>query len=97
MLLIESSSISNVWCHNQGFMQGNVQKGNFVKKPSQELKNQFCFRYLQVPLPSKYLDRQWVKVTTIIIRFFLLFSVAKADGNPDANKNHDNHGNDSSL
>jgi hypothetical protein len=31
---------------NPGFMQENVQKGDFIKKPSRELKNYFCFRFL---------------------------------------------------
>ena len=31
---------------NQGFMQDAVQKGDFLKKPSQELKNYFCFTFL---------------------------------------------------
>ena len=31
---------------NQGFIQENVQKGDFLKKPSRELKNYFCFRFL---------------------------------------------------
>ena len=29
---------------NPGFMQEKVQKGDFLKKPSQELKNYICFR-----------------------------------------------------
>ena len=29
---------------NPGFMQEKVQKGDFLKKPSWELKNYFCFR-----------------------------------------------------
>jgi hypothetical protein len=31
---------------NQGFMQENVQKGDFLKKPSRELKIYFYFRFL---------------------------------------------------
>ena len=31
---------------NQGFLQEKVQKGDFLKKPLQELKNYFCFRFL---------------------------------------------------
>ena len=31
---------------NPGFMQENVQKGDFLKKSSRELKNYFCFRFL---------------------------------------------------
>ena len=31
---------------NPGFMQGKVQKGDFLKKPSRELKFFCCFRFL---------------------------------------------------
>ena len=31
---------------NPGFTQEKVQKGDFLKKPSRELKNYFCFRFL---------------------------------------------------
>jgi hypothetical protein len=31
---------------NSGFMQEKVQKGDSLKKPSRELKNYFCFRFL---------------------------------------------------
>ena len=31
---------------NPGFMHEKVQKGDFLKKPSRELKNYFCFRFL---------------------------------------------------
>ena len=34
---------------NPGFMQEKVQKGDFLKKPSRELKNYFCFRFLWIP------------------------------------------------
>jgi hypothetical protein len=34
---------------NPGFMQEKVQKGHFLKKPSRELKNYFCFRFLSIP------------------------------------------------
>ena len=34
---------------NPGFMQEKVQKGDFLKKPSLELKNYFCFRFLWIP------------------------------------------------
>ena len=30
---------------NQGFIQEKVQKGDFFKKPSGELKNFFCFMF----------------------------------------------------
>ena len=30
-------------------MQKKVQKGDFLKKPSRELKNYFCFRFLWIP------------------------------------------------
>ena len=33
---------------NPGFMQEKVQKGDFLKKPSRELKNYFCFRFLSM-------------------------------------------------
>jgi hypothetical protein len=33
---------------NPGFMQKKVQKGYFLKKPSRELKNYFCFRFLWI-------------------------------------------------
>ena len=33
---------------NPGFMQKKVQKGDFLKKPSRELKNYFCFRFLWI-------------------------------------------------
>ena len=33
---------------NPGFMQKKVQKGDFLKKDSQELKNLFCFRFLWI-------------------------------------------------
>ena len=32
-----------------GFMQEKVQKGDFLKKTSRELKNHFCFRFLWIP------------------------------------------------
>jgi hypothetical protein len=31
---------------NPGFMHEKVQKGDFLKMPSRELKNYFCFRFL---------------------------------------------------
>ena len=31
---------------NPGFMKEKVQKGDFLKKGSRELKNYFCFRFL---------------------------------------------------
>ena len=31
---------------NPGFMQEKVQIGDFLKKPSRELKNYFCFNFL---------------------------------------------------
>ena len=34
---------------NQRFMQENVQKDDFLKKPLRELKNYFCFRFLWIP------------------------------------------------
>ena len=34
---------------NPGFMQEKVQKWDFLKKPSRELKNYFCFRFLWIP------------------------------------------------
>ena len=34
---------------NLGFMQEKVQKGDFLKKPSRELKNYFCFRIVWIP------------------------------------------------
>ena len=34
---------------NSGFMQEKVQKGDFLKKGSRELKNYFCFRFLWIP------------------------------------------------
>jgi hypothetical protein len=34
---------------NPGFTQEKVQKGDFLKKPSRELKNYFCFRFLGIP------------------------------------------------
>jgi hypothetical protein len=34
---------------NPGFMKEKVQKRNFLKKPSRELKNHFCFRFLWIP------------------------------------------------
>ena len=54
---------------NPGFMQEKVQKGDFLKKPSRELKNYFCFRFLSIPqtpgrlvfLLSKKLYRQCEK------------------------------------
>ena len=33
---------------NPGFMQKKVQKGDFLKKPSRELKNYFFFRFLWI-------------------------------------------------
>ena len=33
---------------NPGFMQEKVQKGDFLKKPSREFKNYFCFRFLWI-------------------------------------------------
>ena len=35
--------------HNPEFMQEKVQKGDFLKKPSRDLKNYFCFRLLALP------------------------------------------------
>jgi hypothetical protein len=35
--------------HNPEFMQEKVQKEDYLKKPSQELKNYFCFRFLLIP------------------------------------------------
>jgi hypothetical protein len=37
---------------NSGFTQEKVQKGDFLKKPSRELKNYFCFRFLLIPQTS---------------------------------------------
>ena len=34
---------------NPGFMHEKVQKGDFLKKPSRELKNYFCFRIVWIP------------------------------------------------
>jgi hypothetical protein len=34
---------------NPGFIQEKVQKGDFLKKPLQELKNCFCFRMVSIP------------------------------------------------
>ena len=34
---------------NPGFTQEKVQKGDFLKKQSRELKNYFCFRFLGIP------------------------------------------------
>jgi hypothetical protein len=31
---------------NPGFMQEKVKKGDFFKKPSRDLKNDFSFRFL---------------------------------------------------
>ena len=37
---------------NTGFMQEKVQKGDFLKKPSQELKYFCCFRFLGISRKS---------------------------------------------
>ena len=45
---------------NPGFMQKKVQKGDFLKKPSQELKNYFCFRFLWISQRPEMLN--WERV-----------------------------------
>ena len=34
---------------NPGFMQGKVQKGDFLKKPSRNGKKYFCLRIVLIP------------------------------------------------
>ena len=38
---------------NQGFMQEKVQKGDFLKKPSQELKNDYSFEVKNIELSAR--------------------------------------------
>ena len=45
---------------NPGFMQEKVQKGDFLKKPSRELKFFCCFRFLWISRRSGTLNWKWL-------------------------------------
>ena len=45
---------------NPGFMQEKVQKGDFLKKPSWELKKYFCFRIIWITQTPKRVNKKWL-------------------------------------
>ena len=45
---------------NPGFMQEKVQKGNFQKKDSRQLKNFSCFRFLWISQRPGMVNWEWV-------------------------------------
>ena len=49
---------------NPGFMQENVQKGDFLKKPSWELKTFCCFRFLWISPRSGTLN--WKRLVLLL-------------------------------
>ena len=84
---------------NPGFMQEKVQKGDFLKKDSRELKFFSCFRFLWISrrpgtqnwervvfLPSKNLCRKCEKLKQASLSLSLKIIIIKAKTNNDKNE-----------
>ena len=75
---------------NLGFMQEKIQKGGFLKKPSQELIF-FCFRFIMNPLKAWNAKRGGyifghLKSCTGSVRVYSRFEIQRWDSNINHSK-----------